>query len=115
MLCMPILLGITGWRTHPAFPRCLVNETRSVPPSGAAALEPPPVAPPTGPPTRDVPPTHIPETVPPTDLAPTVPPGHGPPTRLPDESATVAPSGAWPSIPGYEILEELGRGGMGVV
>jgi serine/threonine protein kinase len=46
-----------------------------------------------------------PSTVPPTD--------HPPPTGSfgPAPSCEVA----WPTVPGYEIVEELGRGGMGVV
>jgi hypothetical protein len=32
-----------------------------------------------------------------------------------DPSPTVEPSGSSPSIPGYTVLEELGRGGMGIV
>src|SRR5262245_36847748 len=36
-----------------------------------------------------------------------------PPSLPPD--ATPAPHSDWPRIPGYEVLEELGRGGMGVV
>jgi WD40 repeat protein len=34
---------------------------------------------------------------------------------LSDASALPAPRGPLPAVPGYEVLEELGRGGMGVV
>lgn len=33
----------------------------------------------------------------------------------PHRSADPAAPGAWPSIPGYQIVEQVGRGGMGVV
>jgi serine/threonine protein kinase len=36
------------------------------------------------------------------------------PTELPS-SASAPPAPGWPTVPGYEIVEELGRGGMGVV
>jgi tetratricopeptide (TPR) repeat protein len=40
--------------------------------------------------------------------------GAGSPPEVPD-TMTTPPSPAWPSVPGYEIVGELGRGGMGVV
>jgi hypothetical protein len=52
--------------------------------------------------------------------AETVAAGAQPPDAPPSEAATLAPAGPPPSgdrptVPGFEILEELGRGGMGVV
>jgi tetratricopeptide (TPR) repeat protein/tRNA A-37 threonylcarbamoyl transferase component Bud32 len=36
-------------------------------------------------------------------------------TRLTEEPPAAAPAGSVPTVPGYEVLEEIGRGGMGVV
>jgi serine/threonine protein kinase len=54
--------------------------------------------------------THVPQ--PEAALPPTVSPGDATAAR---EPGPAAPSSRFPSVPGYELLEVIGRGGMGVV
>src|SRR5262245_24911034 len=78
---------------------------------------PPPLVPPTPADRRLVPPGAAPPTfVPPEDgLAPTGASDQAPTTVPLDERTPGEPLEPPPDLPGYEILCELGRGGMGVV
>jgi hypothetical protein len=75
----------------------------------------PSAQPPAGPASREpgqtqeqlIPPDSSPKTVPPREVA-------MPSADFPHDPAA-GPGVGWPMVPGYEVLAELGRGGMSVV
>ena len=42
-------------------------------------------------------------------------PSHKCDTQAPTATAAASPSPVWPDVPGYEIVGEIGRGGMGII
>src|SRR5262249_35830119 len=73
----------------------------------------PSAQPPTGSTSRE-PGRTLEQLVPPDSSPETVPPGEVASVDSPHVPAA-GPGTSWPTVPGYEILAELGRGGMGVV
>src|SRR5262249_46288506 len=101
--------GLTpGWKATAAVWRAWHN--RLATPPGAAMSDDPTRS-------HDPPPTGAPAPRPPAHAPASLPPSAGTIGATPERSARSAEMSVRPagSVPGYELLGELGRGGMGVV